>query len=120
MADVTVKKFEEFDNYGGQFFYAGKGLGVTAWGMNVAKLPAGWKDYPDHNHADDSQEEVYIPIAGDATFKAGDQTLKLVPGMMVRAGAKQKRKITPGKNGLTMVMIGGIPGKPWPKKKPGK
>ena len=31
MADVTVKRIDEFEDYGGQFFYAAKGLGVTAW-----------------------------------------------------------------------------------------
>ena len=40
MADVTVKRFEELESYAGQFLYAGKGLGVTAWGMNVLRLPA--------------------------------------------------------------------------------
>ncbi len=117
MADVTVKKIEEFKDYGGQFFYAGKGLGVSAWGMNVAKLPAGWKDYPLHNHEDDGQEEVYIVLEGDAVLEADGQRWNLKRGVLARVGANQKRKITPGKNGVTMVAIGGMPGKAWPKKK---
>jgi len=59
MIDVTVKHFEELDSYQGQgvpkgqFAYAGRGLGVTAWGMNLLDLPASWPGYPDHDHAKD-------------------------------------------------------------------
>ena len=116
MADVTVKKIDDFDSYGGQFFYAGKGLGVTAWGMNVAKLPANWTDHPYHNHEKDGQEEVYVVLEGDATLKAGDKTWKLKPGLLARIGPKQKKKLTPGKNGVTFLAIGGIPGKAWKPK----
>jgi len=31
-ADITIKRFDDLDNYGGQFLYAGRGVGVTAWG----------------------------------------------------------------------------------------
>ncbi|OVE79765.1 hypothetical protein BVY01_01615 [bacterium I07] len=117
MADVTVKKIEDFKDYGGQFFYAGKGLGVSAWGMNVAKLPAGWKDYPLHNHADDGQEEVYTVLKGDAKLEADGKSWELKPGVLVRVGPDQKRKITPGKRGVTILAIGGMPGKIWPKSK---
>ena len=50
MTDVTVKTFDELDDYAGQFLYAGKGLGVTAWGMNVERLPAHWDEFPHHDH----------------------------------------------------------------------
>ena len=42
MADVTVKRLEEFEGYANQFLYAGSGLGVTAFGMNVLRLPPRW------------------------------------------------------------------------------
>ncbi len=41
MADVTLRAIDELDGYEGMFLYAGKALGVTAWEMNVLKLPAG-------------------------------------------------------------------------------
>jgi len=120
MADVTVKKIEDFDNYGNQFFYAGKGLGVTSFGLNVSKLPADWDKYPNHNHEVDNQEEVYIVLEGEATLEADKEKWTLKPGMLTRVGPKQKRKITPGQNGVTMVMVGGVPDTAWSKKKPGK
>ena len=119
MADVTVKKFEDLDYYKGegvgprQFSYAGKSLGVSSWGMNLLNLPANWDGYPDHDHASDGQEEVYVVLKGDATLKADGQTWKLEPGMFTRVGAAQKRKIVPGSQGVTILALGGTPGKPY-------
>ena len=58
MSDVTIKRFDELESHAGQFLYAGKGLGVSAWGMNILKLPAGWDGYPDHDHRSDGQFAV--------------------------------------------------------------
>jgi mannose-6-phosphate isomerase-like protein (cupin superfamily) len=113
MADVTVKRIDEFEDYGGQFFYAAKGLGVTAWGMNVEKLPAGWAEYPNHDHAEQGQEEVYVVLEGSATLTAGDETWELTPGTLARVGPEQKRQIVPGDQGATILAIGGIPGAPY-------
>ncbi len=117
MVDVTVKRFEELDCYRGQgvpegrFQYAGKGLGVTAWGMNILNLPPGWTDYPDHDHAKDGQEEVYVVLRGNATLRAGGESWELSPGTLARVGAGQKRRIVPGSQGVTLLAIGGTPGK---------
>jgi mannose-6-phosphate isomerase-like protein (cupin superfamily) len=113
MADVTVKTIDDFENYGGQFFYAGKGLGVTAWGMNVERLPAGWQDFPDHNHAEQEQEEVYVVLAGSGTLYANGESWPLEPGTFAWVGAEQKRRIVPGDEGVTLLALGGTPGKPY-------
>jgi mannose-6-phosphate isomerase-like protein (cupin superfamily) len=113
MADVTIKKFDDLDSYNGEgrFRYAAKTLGVTSWGMNLLKRPAGWADYPDHDHAKDGQEEVYLAIDGSAQLIAGGETFDLVPGVFARVGATQKRKIVPGPKGVTLLAMGGTPGK---------
>jgi mannose-6-phosphate isomerase-like protein (cupin superfamily) len=117
MADVTVKSFEELDRYKGEvqkgqaFLYAAKSLGVSAWGMNVLRLPADWSGHPDHDHAKDGQEEVYVVLEGSATLKAGDQSWSLKPGTLARVGPGQKRKIIPGEKGATILALGGTPGK---------
>jgi uncharacterized cupin superfamily protein len=115
MADVTFKTFDDLDSHGdsGFFCYAGKSLGVTAWGMNLERFPAGYDQYPDHDHAEDGQEEVYVPIEGSATLTAGDESWTLTPGSMARVGAGQKRKLVPGDDGVVMLVVGGTPGKPW-------
>jgi uncharacterized cupin superfamily protein len=113
MADVTFKHFDDLDSHSGMFLYAAQGLGVTSWGMNILKLPAGWDGYPDHDHAEDGQEEAYVALAGTATLRAGDETWTLEPGTLARVAPAQKRKIVPGDQGVTLLVIGGIPGKPY-------
>jgi mannose-6-phosphate isomerase-like protein (cupin superfamily) len=116
MADVTFKRFEELESYQGQFRYAGRGVGVTSWGMNILQLPAGWADYPDHDHSKDRQEEVYVVIDGSARLEAGGETFSLEKGSLARVGPEQKRKIVPGPNGVTLLAIGGTPGKAYTPK----
>jgi mannose-6-phosphate isomerase-like protein (cupin superfamily) len=111
MPDVTVKTFDELDSYAGQFLYAGRGLGVTAWGMNVLRLPPNWADFPHHDHEETGQEEVYVMLEGDAVLYADDETWNLAPGTLVRVGPDQKRRIVPGSEGATILALGGTPGK---------
>lgn len=111
MHDVTVKRIDELEGYQRQFLYAGRALGVTAWGMNVLKLPPKWAGYPDHDHAKDGQEEVYVVLEGDATLHAGGASWPLSQGSLARVGAGQKRRIVPGGNGVTILALGGTPGK---------
>ena len=96
-------------------------LGVSAFGMQVMTLPADWDGYPDHRHdagvEDANQEEVYIPLEGSATLVAGEERIALSPGMMVRVGPEQYRRILPGPDGVRLVALGGVPGSfapsPW-------
>ena len=111
MADVTFKHFDELDNYEGQFLQAAKGLGVTAFGMNVERLPANWDAYPEHAHAEDGQEEVFIVLDGSARLHADEESWELEPGTLARVGAEQVRRIVPGDAGVTLLVIGGTPGK---------
>ena len=113
MTDVLVKRLEELESYQGQgqFLYAGRSLGVTAWGMNVLKLPPNWPGYPEHDHASDGQEEVYMVLNGDAVLLSEGQSWRLEPGMMVRIGPDRRRKIAPGVGGVTLLVLGGTPGK---------
>ena len=115
MADVTVKRFDELEGYHGQFLYAGKGVGVTSFGLNLLRLPPDWPDYPEHDHAKDGQEEVYLVIEGSATLQAGGESWILTPGTLARVGAGQKRKLMPGAKGAVIIALGGIPGKPYVK-----
>jgi mannose-6-phosphate isomerase-like protein (cupin superfamily) len=122
MADVTVASFEAMEPiYDGVARRARASLGVTSFGMQVMTLPANWDGYPDHRHdasvADANQEEVYIPLDGSATLVAGGERVELMPGMMVRVGPEQFRRILPGGDGVRFVALGGVPGSfvasPW-------
>lgn len=115
MSDVTLASIDKMEPiYEGLARRARATLGVTSFGMQVMTLPPSWDGYPDHNHdatvADANQEEVYIPLAGSATLVAGDDRFDLIPGMMVRVGPEQKRRIVPRAQGVRFVALGGIPG----------
>jgi mannose-6-phosphate isomerase-like protein (cupin superfamily) len=113
MADVTVKRIEDLEGHEGRFLYAGKALGVRAWGMNVLKLEPNWSGYPEHDHAKDGQEEVYVVLEGEAVLEAGGDRWTLRPGSMARVGPAVKRKIVPGAAGATVLALGGVPGRPF-------
>ena len=50
---------------------------------------------------------------GLLTLNEGVEFVDLEPGMMVRIGAKTKRTIRVGDEGLQAVAIGGTPGEPY-------
>ena len=122
MADVTVTSFEEMEPiYDGLARRARASLGVSGWGMQVMTLPSNWEGYPNHRHdataQDPNQEEVYIPLEGSGFLYADDDVVDLRPGMMVRVGPEQLRRIVPGEQGIRFVALGGTPGaftpSPW-------
>jgi mannose-6-phosphate isomerase-like protein (cupin superfamily) len=113
--DVTLKSFEEMEPiYGGLARRARAELGVTGWGMQVFTLPPNWDGYPNHNHGatafGPNQEEVYIPLTGSATLVADGSEFELRPGLMIRVGPDQLRRILPGPEGIRFIAIGGAPG----------
>jgi hypothetical protein len=115
MPDVTVKSIDDMEAiYGGLARRARAELGVTAWGMQVFTLPPDWDGYPNHKHSaeafDPNQEEVYIPLEGQATLLAEGSEFDLRPGTMARVGPEQLRRIVPGPQGIRFVAIGGAPG----------
>ena len=115
MTDLTVASFEEMEPmYEGLARRTRASLNVTAWGMQLFTLPPNWAGYPTHTHgpqdADANQEEVYIPLDGGGTLEADDQRIPLAPGMMVRVGPTQARRILPGEDGIRFLAIGGNPG----------
>ena len=116
MADIRAKTYDDIPYYTGpnaingiKFHSAGRELGVTAWGMNVLEIDAGCEGYPEHDHAKDGQEEVYVVLRGDGTMVADAERLALSTGMLVRVGPAQRRKIFPGPQGIVILALGGVP-----------
>jgi len=112
MADVTVKTLDEFDGaFGGAMKLVRHGLGVQAFGLQVIDFPPNADQYPEHDHSDDSQEEVYIVVDGAATLQAGGEEHELRPGSFARVGPSEKRKLVTGAEGARVIAVGGVPGK---------
>jgi hypothetical protein len=115
MTDITTATFDEMEPlYEGLARRTRAALNVTGWGMQLFTLPPNWDGYPTHTHGPDdgdpNQEEVYIPLEGGGTLQAGEASVDLRPGMMVRVGPTQPRRILPGAGGIRFLAIGGHPG----------
>ena len=111
MADVTVKRAEDFEAiFGGGFRRVRAGLGVSSFGIALMELPANFVDYPEHDQAHDNQEEVYTVVTGRATLIAGGEEHELVPGVWARVGPEEKRRILTGAETARVLAIGGTPG----------
>jgi len=114
MADITVKRIEEFDTpNGGGFCRARASLGVTSFGMQMENFPPHFEHHPRHDHADDGQEEVYTALAGSATVHAGGSEYRLEPGVFIRIGPGEIRQVTTGDEGVQLLAIGAVPGQPY-------
>jgi mannose-6-phosphate isomerase-like protein (cupin superfamily) len=112
IADYTVAKIDELEGfYNGLFLKARATLGVTAFGLSIVDIPPHSVHYPEHNHPS-GQEEVLVVIRGFGrlVLNEGVEHVDLEEGMMVRIGAKTKRTIQVGDEGLRAVAIGGTPG----------
>ncbi|MGH2987270.1 MAG: cupin domain-containing protein [Solirubrobacterales bacterium] len=111
MADVTVKRVEDFEAiFHGGFRRVRAGLGVTSFGLAVMDFPANYGDYPEHDQVHDNQEEVYTVLSGRATLSVGGEEHELVPGVWARVGPAEKRKIVTGEQTARVLAIGGSPG----------
>jgi uncharacterized cupin superfamily protein len=112
MADVTVKRLDEFEAiFGGAFRRVRAGLGVSSFGLALMDFPPGFTQYPEHDHGPDGQEEVYAVLAGVATLTVGGEDYELEPGVFARVGPQEARKISTGDEGARVLAIGASPGK---------
>jgi uncharacterized cupin superfamily protein len=115
MPDITVKKLDEMERYTGpfqkgqDFFFAGKSLGLTKIGMNAIRMPPHWEHYPEHDHTENGEEELYIPLQGSGTLYADGQSYPMGPGVLIRVGATTRRKIVPGPEGMILLGLSDQP-----------
>src|SRR4051794_32434350 len=112
MPDYTVKRIDDMAaTFRGGFKLARAELGVTSFGMQVLDLPPNLTEgYPEHDHAETGQEEVFVPLTGAGTMTIDGEQVELEPGVLVRVGPAAKRGLTTGPEGLRMLALGGVPG----------
>lgn len=120
MEDITVKAIEEIEPYRGPHEIPGirfrpvrQALGVSAWGMNVIELDPDTTGYPEHDHAGDGQEEVYVVLQGSVVLVVGDDRRTLHAGDLVRVAANVKRKLVTEDQGVRVLALGATPGQPY-------
>ena len=111
MADFTVKRIDEMEAvYAGAFVRARASLGANSFGMQVIEMPPNTDAYPEHDHSEDGQEEVYIALRGSAEIEIEGERHPLEPDTFVRVGPGTTRKVWTGEEPLRLLIIGGVPG----------
>jgi mannose-6-phosphate isomerase-like protein (cupin superfamily) len=111
MADYTVKRIDEMDAaFGGAFKRARAELGVGSFGMQVLDLPPNLDQYPEPDHAQAGQEEVFVVMRGAAEIEVDGERVALDPDTIVRVGPEARRKIYTGDQGARILALGGVPG----------
>jgi mannose-6-phosphate isomerase-like protein (cupin superfamily) len=114
MPAYTVKKIDDMEAiYGGAFKRARAEMGVEAFGLAVMDLPPNLEQYPEHDHSEDGQEEVYVTLAGRGEIEIDGERHPLEPETIVMVGPGVKRKVRTGDEPLRLLAIGGVPGKPY-------
>jgi mannose-6-phosphate isomerase-like protein (cupin superfamily) len=111
VSDYTVKHVKDMEaSFGGGFVKARAELGVSSFGMQVIQMPPDYTDYPEHDHAESGQEEVFLALKGSGWIDVEGERVDLEPGVFVRVGPAPKRKVYPGPEGIQMLALGGAPG----------
>ena len=112
MPDYTIKRFDEMDAlFNGFFLRARASLEASAFGMQILQMPPdSGQFYPRHDHAESGQEEVYVMLAGSATFEVDGEFTTVGTDVAVRVAATAKRHIAPGPQGAKILVVGGTPG----------
>src|SRR5579872_5679917 len=96
--------------HGGAVKLAGDALGIESFGLQVLDFPGGFTHYPEHDHAADGQEEVYVVVAGSAAFDVEGVRVEASAGTILRVPAESRRMCTPGPDGVRILAIGCVPG----------
>lgn len=111
MSRYTLKRIDELQSiHDGIVKLAGAELGVQSFGMQVLDFPAGFAHYPEHDHSEDGQEEVYVVLRGSAEFTVDGESVQLNTGGMLRVPAESRRRLQPGPDGVRILAIGCTPG----------
>ena len=111
MSTYAVKRIDEMEAvYGGAFKRARAKLGVESFGMQIIDMPPNFELYPEHDHAGDGQEEVYVTLRGSGQLDVAGERFPLDPDHLARVGPGIMRKVLPGADGIRILVLGGVPG----------
>jgi len=114
MSDYTAKQIKDMQaGFNGGFVKARAELGVSAFGMQVVQLPPDFSDYPEHDHAESAQEEVFVVLSGSGWMEVDGERVDLDSETFLRVGPEARRKLYSGPQGIRVLALGGAPGAPY-------
>ena len=124
MSDYTVKKIPEMESIipgpdgklqlarGVGFVKVRAEVGASAFGIQAMVLPPNLTEgYPEHDHGDDGQEEVYAVLRGTGEMEIEGDTVEVDPDTVVRVASGTRRTVRSGPEGLTLLIVGAVPGR---------
>ncbi len=112
MEAFRVRAIDELASiHGGAVKLAGAELAVESFGLQVLDFPAGFAHYPEHDHAEDGQEEVYVVLRGAADFELDGERVEAAAGTLVWVAPGTRRRLEPGAEGVRILAIGCSPGR---------
>lgn len=111
MSGYSIKRIDDMEAiFHGSFKRAGAELGLESFGMQIFDLPPSFTDYPEHDHADDGQEEVYVVLDGTVELELDGRRVTLDRETVARVGAGVRRKLHTGQAGARVLALGAVPG----------
>jgi len=111
MSNYAVKRIDDMEAiYGGAFKRVRAELGVESFGLQIIDMPPNFEGYPDHDHATDGQEEVYLTLRGGGELEIEGERHPLDEDHVARVGSGVSRKVWPGEAGIRLLIVGGKPG----------
>ena len=112
MAGYAQKRIDEMEaTFGGAFKLARAELGVEAFGFQVMDLPPNLEQFPEHDHSETGQEEVYVVMSGSGEIEIDGERHPIDPDTITMVGPAATRKIFTGSEPMRVLAIGGTPGK---------
>jgi mannose-6-phosphate isomerase-like protein (cupin superfamily) len=111
MGTYAVKRIDDMEAvFRGAFKRARAELGVESFGMQIIDMPADYENYPEHDHGEDGQEEVYLALRGGGELEIEGERFPLDPDHVARVGPGVTRKVWPGEEGVRLLVLGGKAG----------
>lgn len=111
MSGYTLRRIDDLPAINhGAVKLAGEELGVESFGLQVLDLPPGFDAYPEHDHAEDGQEEIYLVLEGSAELEVDGERAEADAGTIARVDPHCRRKLFPGASGVRILAIGSVLG----------
>jgi quercetin dioxygenase-like cupin family protein len=88
-------------------------FGITAFGVNAVTKNAGNVLIPEHRHASTGEQEIYIVQRGAATATLDGMQVDVPAGGAVAVEGGVARKFEATESPTTLIVVGGVPGKPF-------
>ena len=103
----TVRRRDELER-SGNWLLARRGLGLTAFGLNVVEIPPG-ESIPEHDEVDRDQEEVFIVLEGSPTLVVDGREIAAPAGTFARLDPPLRRTVVNRGKGTAAVLIVSAP-----------